>query len=251
MYRNGFSPRKRFAFTAGNTITNAGDVERPRRRSLVERHEGLHVWQQRWFGPIFPLVYGTWMIGGALTGVGRLAASPRSAVGGRRRTARVLLQPVRAVGLRSRPQLAAAPHDPTAAAAPNRQVSASDSRIARRPTPERASRSRDAYRERAQPAQDDAPVPLGRVGRELHARGSVGRGVLIASVPSSRARCAPRHEWTPPPNDMCWLASARRRSSVSAVSPHFARIAVRRAEAGHQEACRPRSCGRRSRSRRA
>ena len=67
VYRNGFSPRKRFAFTAGNTITNARDVERPRRRELVERHEGLHVWQQRWFGPIFPLVYGTWMIGGTLT----------------------------------------------------------------------------------------------------------------------------------------------------------------------------------------
>ena len=27
VYRSGFSPRKRFAFTAGNTITNAGDVE--------------------------------------------------------------------------------------------------------------------------------------------------------------------------------------------------------------------------------
>jgi hypothetical protein len=68
VYRRGFSPRRRFAFTAGNTITNAGDIERERRRLLIERHEGLHVWQQRWFGPFFPLLYGGWLVGGAITG---------------------------------------------------------------------------------------------------------------------------------------------------------------------------------------
>jgi hypothetical protein len=68
VYRGGWTPRRRFAFTVGNTITNARDVEDPRRRSLIERHEGLHVWQQRWFGPLFPLVYGLWMAGGAMTG---------------------------------------------------------------------------------------------------------------------------------------------------------------------------------------
>jgi hypothetical protein len=68
VYRRGFAPRPRFAFTAGNTITQAGDVERERRRLLVERHEELHVWQQRWFGPVFPIVYGAWLAGGALTG---------------------------------------------------------------------------------------------------------------------------------------------------------------------------------------
>ena len=68
VYRHGFSPRKRFAFTVGNTITNARDIEDESRRQLIERHEGLHVWQQRWFGPLFPLVYGLWMVGGALTG---------------------------------------------------------------------------------------------------------------------------------------------------------------------------------------
>jgi hypothetical protein len=68
VYRLGFSPRQRFAFTAGNTITNARNVENARRRSLIERHEGLHVWQQRWFGPLFPIVYGAWMLGGAITG---------------------------------------------------------------------------------------------------------------------------------------------------------------------------------------
>jgi hypothetical protein len=68
VYRHGFSPRKKFAFTAGNTITNARDVELPRRHSLIDVHEGLHVWQQRWFGPIFPLVYAAWMLGGGMTG---------------------------------------------------------------------------------------------------------------------------------------------------------------------------------------
>jgi hypothetical protein len=68
VYRRGFSPRKRFAFTAGNTITNARTIENPRRRSLIERHEGLHVWQQRWFGPLFVIIYVLWMVGGAITG---------------------------------------------------------------------------------------------------------------------------------------------------------------------------------------
>jgi hypothetical protein len=67
-YRGGFSPRRAFAFTAGNTITNARDVEEPRRRLLSERHEGLHVWQQRWFGPLFPLIYGGWVLGGVVRG---------------------------------------------------------------------------------------------------------------------------------------------------------------------------------------
>ena len=26
------------------------------------------MWQQRWFGPIFPIVYGVWMAGGAVSG---------------------------------------------------------------------------------------------------------------------------------------------------------------------------------------
>jgi hypothetical protein len=68
VYRRGWSPRRGFAFTAGNVITNAGDPSNPRRRALVERHEALHVWQQRLFGPVFPFVYGTWLVGGTVTG---------------------------------------------------------------------------------------------------------------------------------------------------------------------------------------
>jgi hypothetical protein len=68
VYRRGFSPRRRFAFAVGNTITNARDVDAERRRLLIERHEGLHVWQQRWFGPFFPALYGAWMLGGVVSG---------------------------------------------------------------------------------------------------------------------------------------------------------------------------------------
>lgn len=68
VYARGFTPRPRFAFTAGNVVTGAGDPADPRRRRLVERHEDLHVWQGRWFGPLYPLLYVGWMAGGAAIG---------------------------------------------------------------------------------------------------------------------------------------------------------------------------------------
>ena len=68
VYARGWTPRPRFAFTAGNVVTGAGDATNARRRQLVERHEDLHVWQHRWFGPLYPLAYGAWMAGGALAG---------------------------------------------------------------------------------------------------------------------------------------------------------------------------------------
>jgi hypothetical protein len=68
VYERGWSPRRGFAFTAGNVITGAGDPTDPRRQQLVERHEGLHVWQQRMFGPFFPVFDGAWMAGGAVSG---------------------------------------------------------------------------------------------------------------------------------------------------------------------------------------
>lgn len=64
VYDTGFTMRKRFAMTVGNVVTNMNG-----RRDLLERHEMLHVWQERLFGPIFPLVYGTWMVGGTLAAV--------------------------------------------------------------------------------------------------------------------------------------------------------------------------------------
>jgi hypothetical protein len=63
VYDTGVTARRRFAMTVGNTVTNlAGRVD------LLERHEMVHVWQGRFFGPVFPLVYGTWMVGGTLAG---------------------------------------------------------------------------------------------------------------------------------------------------------------------------------------
>jgi hypothetical protein len=63
VYDAGFSPRRGFAFTFGNVVTNARG-----RADLVQRHEALHVWQQRVLGPAYPLLYGCWMVGGAVVG---------------------------------------------------------------------------------------------------------------------------------------------------------------------------------------
>lgn len=68
VYDTGFTMRKRFAMTVGNTVTNLGG-----RRDLLDRHEMIHVWQARSFGPFFPLLYGTWTVLGALLGTARWA----------------------------------------------------------------------------------------------------------------------------------------------------------------------------------
>ncbi len=69
VYRRGFMPRKGFAITLGNVINGAGDTGRARRAKLVTDHEDVHVWQSRWFGPAFPVLYVGWMVGGAAIGV--------------------------------------------------------------------------------------------------------------------------------------------------------------------------------------
>ncbi len=71
VYRRGFVPRKGFAITVGSVISGAGDVDRPRRARLVTVHEDVHVWQARWFGPLFPLLYGGWALIGAVVGMVR------------------------------------------------------------------------------------------------------------------------------------------------------------------------------------
>lgn len=69
VYRKGFMPRKGFAVTLGNVVGGAGDVERPRRAKLITDHEDVHVWQARWFGPFYPVLYVGWtVIGGAVGG---------------------------------------------------------------------------------------------------------------------------------------------------------------------------------------
>lgn len=73
VYARGFTLRRDFALAVGNVVTGAGDVDPSsprgrRRRQLVERHEGLHVTQARVLGPLFPVLYGGWMLGGAVWG---------------------------------------------------------------------------------------------------------------------------------------------------------------------------------------
>jgi hypothetical protein len=71
VYQRGFMPRKGFAITLGNVISGAADTSKPRRRRLITDHEDVHVWQARWLGPLYPIVYVGWMaVAGA---VGALA----------------------------------------------------------------------------------------------------------------------------------------------------------------------------------
>jgi hypothetical protein len=68
VYRRGVQLKPGFAFTIGNVISGAGNVDSPRRRRLITDHEDVHVWQSRWFGPAYPVLYVGWSIGGVLAG---------------------------------------------------------------------------------------------------------------------------------------------------------------------------------------
>jgi hypothetical protein len=69
VYRRGAHLKPGFAFTVGNVISSAGDLSRARRRKLITDHEAVHVWQARWFGPAYLVLYLLWSAGGALGGV--------------------------------------------------------------------------------------------------------------------------------------------------------------------------------------
>jgi hypothetical protein len=76
VYASGMHTKRGFALTLGNAVSNAGgragldatSDAAERRRRFVRDHEGLHVWQNRWFGPLYPIVYGGWMAAGAVAG---------------------------------------------------------------------------------------------------------------------------------------------------------------------------------------
>jgi len=68
VYARGLRFRRGFAITTGNVVNGAGDLASARRARLVTDHEDVHVWQSRLFGPLFPLLYGGWMLGGAVFG---------------------------------------------------------------------------------------------------------------------------------------------------------------------------------------
>lgn len=78
VYQRGFMPRRGFAITVGNVISGAGDTSLPRRQRLVTDHEDVHIWQARWFGPFYPLLYGGWMLFGGAIGAVVWAVSRRS-----------------------------------------------------------------------------------------------------------------------------------------------------------------------------
>jgi hypothetical protein len=70
VYGRGLRFRRGFAITLGNVVNGAGDLTRTRRVKLVTDHEDVHVWQARGFGPAFPVLYGGWMVGAAVTATG-------------------------------------------------------------------------------------------------------------------------------------------------------------------------------------
>ncbi len=78
VFRRGFVPRRGFAITIGNVVSGAGDTSLPRRRKLVTDHEDVHVWQARWFGPFYPLLYAGWMVAGGAVGIVLWAVKRRS-----------------------------------------------------------------------------------------------------------------------------------------------------------------------------
>ncbi len=69
VYARGMTMRRGFAITYGNSVHGSGDTTHPRRAKLVTDHEDVHVWQARWLGPLYPVLYGGWMLGGAVAGV--------------------------------------------------------------------------------------------------------------------------------------------------------------------------------------
>ena len=66
--RRGMALKSGFAFTIGNVISGAGNVELRRCRRLIADHEDVHVWQSRWFGPLYPVRYIAWVVSVVLAG---------------------------------------------------------------------------------------------------------------------------------------------------------------------------------------
>jgi hypothetical protein len=78
VHRDGFVLRRGFAVTIGTVINGAAGrdgVLTERRRKLVTDHEDVHVWQQRLFGPLYPIAYISWFVGGVVVSLVRRAVS--------------------------------------------------------------------------------------------------------------------------------------------------------------------------------
>ncbi len=68
VFFGGAAVRPGYAFTQGNVISNADSGRGLTRPKFLERHEGLHIWQNRMFGPLYQIVYVLWLGLGALAG---------------------------------------------------------------------------------------------------------------------------------------------------------------------------------------
>lgn len=70
VYEGGFALKSDFAFTQGNVISNAGLGRGAAgiNASFIANHEELHIWQSRFFGPLFQATYVVWGVGGFLVG---------------------------------------------------------------------------------------------------------------------------------------------------------------------------------------
>ena len=68
VYRRGAHLQAGYVFTIGNVISSAGDVDHERRRKLIVDHEDVHIWQARWWGPAYLVLYLGWTAGGSIAG---------------------------------------------------------------------------------------------------------------------------------------------------------------------------------------
>lgn len=76
VYASGISLKRGYALTLGNVISGAAgaiDFDDPvgsaGRRQFIKRHEALHVWQNRWFGPLYQIGYVGWLMGAGVVGL--------------------------------------------------------------------------------------------------------------------------------------------------------------------------------------
>jgi len=78
VHREGLVLRRGFAVTIGTVVNGAAGrdgVLTERRRKLVTDHEDVHVWQQRVFGPLYPIAYISWFVGGVIVSLVRRVTS--------------------------------------------------------------------------------------------------------------------------------------------------------------------------------
>jgi hypothetical protein len=69
VYDAGCALKPNLALTQGNVISNAGQGRHELIETFLDNHEGLHIWQGRFLGPVFQLVYAFWFPFGVLIGL--------------------------------------------------------------------------------------------------------------------------------------------------------------------------------------